>query len=127
MGEGRLVVVRHDGAVTQRRKVMYAVLLVLSGAAVAVFVEFLRREGLERASAWVTVVGFFAATGLAVAGLVIGWLAWRRPVGGSGSGPSTSPAGPHVGQSGRIDQRNTGGVNLANTGNMGDVDLPSGP
>ncbi|GIJ74332.1 hypothetical protein Voc01_092490 [Virgisporangium ochraceum] len=90
------------------------------------FIEFLRREGLERASAWVTVVGFFVATGLAVAGLVIGWLAWRRPVGGgSGSGPSSSE-GPHVGQSGRIDQRNTGGVNLANTGNMGDVDMPGG-
>jgi hypothetical protein len=121
------VVVRHDGLVTRRRKVMYAVLLVLAGVVVAVFVEFLRREGLERASAWVTVVGFFVATGLAVAGLVLGWLAWRRPVAGTGAAPATSPGGQQVDQSGRIDQRNTGGVNLANTGNMGDVDLPSGP
>ena len=107
---------------SRRRKVISAVLLVLSGVVIGGFVEFLRREGLERASAWVTVIGFVVATVLAIAGLVMGWLAWQRPVGG---GPG--PADMSVERSGRLDQRNTGGVNLANTGNMGDVDLPSGP
>jgi hypothetical protein len=119
MGVCSVASVDHDVAMTRSLKVIFAVGSLLVAAALAGFVVFLRRQGLTQAGSWVTVVGFFTSTVLGLAGVVFGWLAWRHPI-SAPAGPST----PTVGRSGRIKQHNTGGVNVANTGVMGEVRPP---
>ncbi|MFV2098973.1 hypothetical protein ACFHW1_26440 [Micromonospora sp. LOL_014] len=97
--------------------------LLLTALALGGFALFLRDQGVERAGQWVSVVGFFISTALGVPGLAVAWLAWRRPSGTSIAGAPA--AGLRTARSGSISQNNTGGVNVASTGVIGDVRLPN--
>ncbi|MDG4791260.1 hypothetical protein O7626_36110 [Micromonospora sp. WMMD1102] len=84
------------------RKVIFVVGLLVAGAGLALFVRFLSTQGVERASWWVSVVGFFVT----VSGVVIAVYAWRRPVpppgpaeGGEGLGGAVG-VGPVAGDRG---------------------------
>lgn len=72
---------------TRSGKMIIAVGLVASGAAIAAGVVWLRHQGLDRAGQWVTVAGFFVSTALGLAGLVVGWLTFRLA-----SKPASVPA-----------------------------------
>ena len=78
---------------SQSRKVMSALGLLALGVGVAVGVVLLQRQGLDRASLWVTVVGFFVSTLLGVTGLVLGWVTLRRT---SSPAPASAPPGQTV-------------------------------
>jgi hypothetical protein len=110
--------------VSRLAKVVASVILVVTGLAGWAF--FLTTQGLDKADAWSQVIGFFVSTLIGVSGLVLGWLAWRQSasaVGASGSAPVGSD-GARVDRSGRVEQANRGGVNVGNTGVMGDVEIP---
>lgn len=84
------------------RKVISIVGLLVAGAGLALFVRFLLTQGVERASWWVSVVGFFVA----VSGVVIAVYAWRRLVpppeqtDGEGVLGSAAGVGPVAGDGG---------------------------
>ncbi|WCN80932.1 hypothetical protein [Micromonospora sp. LH3U1] len=79
------------------RPFLTAGLLVLVGAALVLFVLFLRSEGLERAGWWATV----AAAVFAAAGLVVAYLAWRHPVTPGAGGGSARAAEGSVAEPGK--------------------------
>lgn len=93
-----------------RHKTVTALALFLTGALLALLLIFLVHEGLTKASLWAAIIGFFVSAGLGVAGIVLGYLTWR--------GSQRQPAGD-------IKQRNSGGVNIANSGTIGEIRLPS--
>jgi len=41
-------------------------------------VVFLTGQGLDRAEKWVSIVGMVVSVSLSAAGLLLGWLTWRR-------------------------------------------------
>ena len=93
-----------------RHKAVTALALFLAGAILALLLILLVHEGLTKASLWATVIGFFVSAILGVAGIVLGYLSWR--------GSQRQPAGD-------VRQRNSGGVNIANSGIIGEIRLPS--
>jgi len=97
------------GHIMGRHKAATAVALFLCGAILALLLILLVHEGLTKASMWATVIGFFFSTILGVAGIVLGYLTWR--------GSQQQPAD--------VRQRNSGGVNIANSGIIGEIRLPS--
>jgi hypothetical protein len=86
-------------------------LLMLAGAGLTVVVLFLRREGLERASWWAAVVGVVVA----VAALVVAWLAWRHP---TGSADSSDPAATGLS---RTATAGSGGIAVSGDRSVGSV------
>jgi hypothetical protein len=94
----------------RRHKAITALALFLAGAILALLLILLVREGLTKASLWATVIGFFVSTILGVAGIMLGYLTWR--------GSQRQPAGD-------VRQRNSGGVNIANSGIIGEITLPA--
>jgi hypothetical protein len=126
----RWAVFAHDGQTSRWKWVVGGTVMFVAGAGLGLF---LVREGLDRASAWVTVLGF----PLVVAGTAAGvWSVVRAA--GTGregrrvdtplrqesqdlSGQST-PERPGMDASGSIRQSNTGGINAAHTG-QGDINL----
>ena len=115
-----------------RLKVITAVVLFAAGAGLAGWLTFLVGQSLDRAGQWTTVVGFFVSTALGVAGVVLGLLTWRqgRQAGGlaattgDGAGVEQAVREMCIGRTGAVHMSDTGGVTVANTGAMGDVDLP---
>ena len=110
-----------------------AVVLFAAGAGLAGWLAFLAGQSLDRAGQWTTVVGFFVSTALGVAGVLLGWLTWRRGQQAAGGPAATAEDGAgveqavgevRIGRTGAVRMSDTGGVNVANTGTMGDIDLP---
>ena len=109
-----------------------AVVLFAAGAGLAGWLTFLVGQSLDRAGQWTTVVGFFVSTALGVAGVVLGLLTLRqgRQAGGlaattgDGAGVEQAVREMRIGRTGAVHMSDTGGVTVANTGAMGDVDLP---
>lgn len=108
-----------------------AVVLLATGAGLAGWLTFLAGQSLDRAGQWATVVGFFVSTALGLAGVVLGLLTWRQGSQASGSAAvagrtESEPAagGVRIGRTGAVRMSDTSGVNVANTGVMGDVDPP---
>ena len=103
-------------------KVVSAIGLLLIGAAVAVLVIFLRRQGLVQGSLWVTVVGTCVSTFLILASAVLAYLTWheaRRQTTAEVGQDETA----NVAYTGRVKQRNRNGVNIANSGMAGGLQL----
>ncbi|GIG90925.1 hypothetical protein [Plantactinospora endophytica] len=75
------------------RKVIFVVGLLVAGASLALFARFLLTQGVERASWWVSVAGFFVT----VSGVAIAVYAWRRPVPPPGSGNGSEVSGGTAG------------------------------
>jgi hypothetical protein len=63
---------------SRRRKATTAAVLVISGGGIALGALILSGQGLDRASQWVIVVGFFVSTVLGAGGLALGWLSFRQ-------------------------------------------------
>ncbi|TDB73183.1 hypothetical protein E1165_18110 [Micromonospora sp. KC723] len=73
------------------RKVIIAVALAVFVVAAALWLVFLRRQGVDRADKWVTIVGFFVSTAVGLAGLAVAWPTWRQS-GVPGTPPSSRAA-----------------------------------
>lgn len=111
--------------IMRRHKAVTALALFLSGAILALLLILLVHEGLTKASLWATVIGFFVSTILGVAGIVLGYLTWRgsqRQAAGDGNAPAATERPLRTGD---VRQRNSGGVNIANSGIIGEIRLPS--
>lgn len=66
------------GAMNRSRKVITAGSLVTLAGALVAGTLWLRDQGLDRASQWVTVAGFFVSTTVGLAGVVVAWLTLRQ-------------------------------------------------
>jgi hypothetical protein len=120
----------HDGQMSRWKWVVGGTTVFTAGVGLGLF---LVSEGLNRASAWVTVLGF----PLVLVGTAAGvWSVVRaartarelrhvdmplRQESQEASGAS-APAPPEMGASGSISQRNTGGINVAHTA-QGDINF----
>jgi hypothetical protein len=90
------------GMGSRTRKAVVVIGAVLGAAACVALGVFLQRQGLDRADKFASVFGLFVG----LAGL-------SYAVFGNRGGAGDAPAG--------IRQNNTGGVNIANSGTLGDV------
>ncbi|MEU8327894.1 hypothetical protein [Micromonospora sp. NPDC048839] len=108
------------------RRWVFVLWAVAAVASAAVSVLFLIGEGLERASWW---AGIGSLT-VAVTAVVVSVIRWRtnRSAPASGDQQATQP-GPAGREEGRpaIRQDNSGGINIANTGRIGDIDIGAEP
>ncbi len=132
-----------------RPRFLWALGLLVVGAALAGFLLFLRSQSLDHAASWAIVVGFFVSASLGLAGVVLAWLTWRSSTGlvpdrtgrirqrnrdginiaNTGVMTGTSPARPGkrrdpIARTGDLDQRNSGGANVANSGVLEGDDVP---
>jgi hypothetical protein len=120
----------HDGQMSRWKWIFGGTVVFIGGVGLGLF---LVSEGLNRASAWVTVLGFPLVLAGAAAGV---WSVVRAVRTGretrqvdtplqqksqDSSGAST-PARPEMGASGSIRQSNTGGINVAHTA-QGDINI----
>jgi hypothetical protein len=106
------------GRLTIAKVAAGAILLLLGLTGLGVF---LSRQGVQAASTWITIIGFFVSTILAVAGLLLAFLTWRQSHDTNpGSTPPMLGGSGHVSHTGDVKQRNRGsGANVANTGIIG--------
>ncbi|MEV6491167.1 hypothetical protein AB0M20_21525 [Actinoplanes sp. NPDC051633] len=92
---------------TRRLKVVIAVATTLAG--LAGVIVMLTGESLDRAEKWVSLVGVFVSVAVSVAGLVIGWLAFRQ-----GRGTAAAVVARKTGNATAV-----GDGSVANTGSLG--------
>lgn len=98
---------RHDGGVRYvRRWPLVAVCAVVE----LVLVVLLARQGLDRADQWASVLGLVV---VGIPGVLVAFVGLR--------GRSARDGGSPVETTATVTQSNRGGVNVANTGTMGDV------